>query len=260
MCRHYSHFLFAGVLAVAGCAPPTGVRDPGPIGTVAEDPASRTEATSLKTASGAPAKAVGEAAPANSTGTVVGQGEQVEDVALPPAVASPVSDNPADYGQFPPTPAGLNDQTRSVADALKTKGHPERLSPLVSPRPFDAASFARNPKLYLDVVEPGRVFQSAQPGAGVSRIEIVGEQLRNLTQGQSTILTVRAVAGMPVSLTSFDGGRFSNGLTAATVLADKAGLASTRFDATSGTINEVQVLASCPVTAGQVRFTIVVSK
>jgi hypothetical protein len=68
------------------------------------------------------------------------------------------------------------------------------------------------------------------------------------------------VAGRPVNFTSFDGGRFSNGLTAATVLADDAGFASTRFDATSGTINEVQILASCPVASGQARFTIIVSK
>lgn len=181
-------------------------------------------------------------------------------VALPPAVSGPSGGQPNEYGKFPVTPAGLNAQTRSVADALKHKDHPERLSPLIAPKPFDRASYARDSKPYLDVVEPGRVFQAAQPGAGVPKTTVEGEPLRNLVQGQSADLAVRAPAGMPVSFTSFDGGRFSNGLTAITVQADDSGLASVRFDATSGTINDVSILASCPVASGQAKFTVSVSK
>jgi hypothetical protein len=133
--------------------------------------------------------------------------------------------------------------------------HPERLSPLIAPKPFDLAAYRRDPKAYLDIVEPGRVFQVAQPGPDVLRIQAMGPTQAAIPQGGTTVLRVHAIPGMPVSYTSFDLGRFAeNQLTAITVAADDSGIAQATFVGASGTIGEVNIIAACPVTAGQITY------
>lgn len=157
------------------------------------------------------------------------------------------------YGKTPAV-AQDNAQVRSVIAALKDGDHPERLSPLMAPKPFDAAMYSAEPKAYLDVAEPGRAFQSKPAGLGVSRIEPVSPYFQSVMQGESIELAVKAVPGFPVTFTSFDCGSFGNGLTTQTVEADSAGVARVKFLGVPGTVLETNILAASPMASGQVRF------
>jgi hypothetical protein len=68
------------------------------------------------------------------------------------------------FGSVAPVPGNATPQAASVMQALKSKTLPERLSAMFEPKAFNKAEFDANPKAYLDVTEPGRVFQTAQPG------------------------------------------------------------------------------------------------
>ncbi len=157
------------------------------------------------------------------------------------------------YGSTPAITAD-NTQVRSAIEALKDGKHPERLNPLIAPKPFDAVAYKADPKSYLDVAEPGRVFQSKPAAAGVARIEPVSPYFQDVKQGESIELAVKAAPGFPVTFTSFDCGAFGNGLTTQTVEADAAGVARVKFLGMPGTVLETNILASSPVTSGQVRF------
>jgi hypothetical protein len=158
------------------------------------------------------------------------------------------------YGVAPSVPEDLNPQVRSVAEAIRTKSHPERVSVMMKPSAFDAKAYGADPTAYLNIVEPGRVFQTAQPGKGVKRIAPLSPYFQRVAQGQSIALKVKAPAGAPVTFTSFDMGEFANRLTSITVAADNKGVAQTQFFGTPGTIANVNILAGSPVAAGQVKF------
>ncbi len=162
----------------------------------------------------------------------------------------------ADYGTFPKIEPDANPQVKSVVEAFRDGKHPERISAMVLPQPFDAAAYKANPSAYLNVVEPGRVWQPAQPGPGVTRIGSISGKYLEAEQGQPTTLSVRAVADAPVTFTSFDGGAFDNQLTSVTVKADEKGIAKATFIGTTGTINDVNILAASPVTSGQLRYVV----
>ena len=166
----------------------------------------------------------------------------------------------ANYGVTEGVAPDVNAQVASVADALKNSNHPERLSPLVQPKPFDRVQFEKDPKAYLDVIEPGRVFQSKNPENGVLAIQRISEAFVTIPQKDKTVLKVKALPHMPVSFTSFDLGAFQNKLTAITVQADKDGFAEATFIATEGTIAECNILCSCPETTGRVKFVITITK
>ena len=159
-----------------------------------------------------------------------------------------------DYGVISPVPADRNPQVASVAQALQEKKHPERLSVLIQPRSFERAAFEKDPQTYLNTIEPGRVFQPAQPGAGVPRLSSHSPRLQRVVQGESVYLEVGGVSGMPVTFTSFDLGAFDNDLNSITVRADERGRARVKFTATPGTINDIHILAASPVTSGQMRY------
>jgi hypothetical protein len=165
-----------------------------------------------------------------------------------------------DYGMTEPVRGDLNPQTRSVVEAVQTKSHPERLSPLIPPKTFDPVAYKQSPKAYLDVVEPGRVFQTANPGKDVPSIVATSPLYQEVVQGKSVKLRVKAVPRMPCSFTSFDLGHFHNQLTSVTVEADDQGIAEASFFGAPGTINEVKILASSPVASGQIRFIVFVKK
>lgn len=165
-------------------------------------------------------------------------------------------DQMLDPGNSPAVPADANPQTRSVAEALRTRKHPERLSPMIPPKPFDAEAFQANPQAYLDVVEPGRVFQVAQPGPGVPPLRRLSPGYQGVTQGDTVMLRVKTTPGSPVSYTAFDLGAFENRLTSISVQADEQGIAQAEFRATPGTVEDVHILAGSPGASGQVRFTV----
>lgn len=161
-----------------------------------------------------------------------------------------------DVGVSPKIPGDANPHVKSVVEALKTGKNPERISSLVLPKPFDKASYLANPEGYLNVVEPGRIWQVAQPGKGVPRLTYLVERFQTIEQGQSVTLKVKAVKDAPVTFTSFDLGSFHNLLTSVTVKADANGMAQAIFTGTPGTIDNVNILAGSPMTSGQLRFTV----
>ncbi len=80
-----------------------------------------------------------------------------------------------DIGTTPKVPVDANPQVKSVVEALKTGKHPERVSSLITPKPFDQAAYLADSNAYLNVVEPGRIWQVAQPGKGVPRLTYLVE-------------------------------------------------------------------------------------
>ena len=164
-----------------------------------------------------------------------------------------------DYGTIEPVPADTNPNTRSVAEALRTGENPERLSALVPPTPFDPEAYEADPRAYLDVVEPGRVWQSLDPGPDVPRLRRATPPISEIVQGESVALRANAPPGTPVTFTSFDLGAFQNRLTSITVAADEEGVATATFTGTSGTLFDVNVLAASPAASGQLRFTVTVN-
>ena len=162
----------------------------------------------------------------------------------------------ADYGRTPPVKVDANPQVKSVVEALRDKKHPERLSVLLRPKQFERAAYEKDPQAYLNTVEPGRVWQSAQPGKDVPRLSRLSPYVQQVEQGQSVELRVIGVPEMPVSFTSFDLGHFENQLPAITVKADKSGIAKVKFFGAPGTIADVNILSASPVTSGQVKFVV----
>ncbi|MBI3831839.1 MAG: hypothetical protein HY291_20120 [Planctomycetes bacterium] len=173
------------------------------------------------------------------------------------ALEAPAAPPPQDFGRFEPVKADASPQAASVAEALKKKDHPERLSALLPPKPFDKAAFEAQPAAYLSVAEPGRCYQSAQPGQDVPMLSAQSPLSSRIKQGESIKLTVKTVPMAPFSATSFDGGAFTESkLNCVTVRADKEGVASVTFVATPGTLNDCHILGAAPLSSGQVRFVI----
>ena len=147
-------------------------------------------------------------------------------------------------------------QAESVLEALKTRTHPERLSLMHPPeKPFDKAAFEADPAAYLNVVEPGRVFQTEQPSKEVPALTVVGSAYKRAVQGDSVVLTVKGVALAPVTFTSTDMGAFAeNKLNSVTVRADDQGVAKVTFVAASGALNDVNIMVGSPLASGQAQF------
>ena len=153
----------------------------------------------------------------------------------------------------------LNANVASVAEAARTGKYPERLSPLMAPKPFDPATFAANPQAYLDVVEPERVFQSAEPGVDVPVLSAKGTASYEIPVGGSCTLAVVTKPGAPTTFTALDLGTFQNSLTSITVVADAQGVASATYSASGGVIADAQILAGSPGASGQVKFHVFVT-
>ena len=185
------------------------------------------------------------------------------------AARAPVSSTaPAPVGT--PTVAGAragpptvrpdaNANVASVAEAVRTGKFPERLSPMIAPKPFDHAAFAANPQAFLDVVEPGRSFQTAEPGVDVPVLSPKGSASFKIPVGGACTLMVITRPGYPVTFTGLDLGTFVNSLTSITVQADDQGVASAVYSASGGVIADAQVLAGSPGASGQVKFHIFVT-
>lgn len=163
-----------------------------------------------------------------------------------------------DPGLSPAVDPDANPQVASVYEALQSRKNPERFSSFVRPAEFDATAYEADPDTYINTIEPGRVFQSAQPGPDVKRIRAVSTRYQRVTQGEQVPMVVQATAGAPVTFTSFNLGHFENQLTSITVKADADGKAAVRYTAAKGTINDVSILAASPVTSAQAEFRLLV--
>lgn len=190
--------------------------------------------------------------PATVPGSIVGA-----PAATPPAPTAPSVSAIADVP--PSVRPDVNANVASVAEAARTGKHPERLSPLMAPKAFDPASFNANPQAYLDVIEPGRVFQSAAPGPSVPVLRSKGTASFTITRGGSCPLTVITAPDAPVTFTTLDLGTFPNQLTSITVRANAQGEATTTYAASGGVIADVSVLAGSPLASGQVKFHVFVT-
>jgi len=200
----------------------------------------------------------GRVTPNGGSGQEPGVGAAASGVRRPGRSLDPLRAIRVRAGRVRPVRARANRQVASVAEALRTRRFPERVSPLIRPRRFDRKAYERSPEAYLRRVEPGRVFQSAQPGPGVVRIRSVGRTTFRVGQGEVVRLRVQAVPGAPVTFTSFDLGAFENELPSITVRADRRGVAEARFRGTPGTYDRVNILAASPMTSGRVRFCVYV--
>lgn len=159
-----------------------------------------------------------------------------------------------EYGRTPPVKSDANPQVKLVSEAIRTGKHPERLSVLHPPAPFDWAKYQADPEKYLAVPEPGRVYQTAKPDLGVPVLAPTTSRFLSTPQGEPITLEVETLPNSPVTFTSFDLGRFSNLLTTMTVAADDNGCAQVEFTGAPGTIDDVEILAGSPMASGQVKF------
>lgn len=159
-----------------------------------------------------------------------------------------------DMGLSPPVKSDTNPAVASVYEALKSRENPERFSSFVQPKPFDAVAYRLDAQVYLNTVEPGRVFQAAEPGPDVTPLQVTGKRFHRVTQEDQVVLSVQAEPNAPVTFTSFKLGHFQNQLTSTTVQANAEGRAEARFTAASGTIDNVEILAASPMNSGQARF------
>lgn len=158
------------------------------------------------------------------------------------------------HGFSPPVSPDANPQSKQVHAALKSRAEPAKFSSFVEASRFDVEAYERDPSVYLDAVEPGRVFSPAEPGENVVAIQPVGSAYHGVVQGESVALRVRVQPKDPVTFTSFQLGTFDNQLTSITVRADDQGVAQANYTASGGTIDDVQILAAGPRTSGQVQF------
>jgi hypothetical protein len=149
---------------------------------------------------------------------------------------------------------------RSVREARETGRFPERLTATVQPRPFDPRAYAADPQAYLDIVEPGRVWQTADGAPGVKTLAAVGPAFLDVEPGGTVVLEVTGEPFAPVTFTSFDLGAFENGLPSITVGADAAGDARAQLTAIPGTVEAVSIVAGSPLAVGIVRFTVQVAR
>ena len=158
------------------------------------------------------------------------------------------------YGQTPAIDPDANPEVASVVAALREKKHPERLSPMNSLPAFDAKAYQADPQAYLNTVEPGRAFQSAQPGPDVKVLQRTSLRLVKADAGRVGNTRSQGGAGCAGHLHARQLGQFENQLTSITKQANETGVARAEFSATPGTIDHVYFLAASPVTTGQARF------
>ena len=165
------------------------------------------------------------------------------------------------YGQ---TPILTVDENPAVANIVKvhSSDDPKAIamaSFLFTDIPaFDAQEYDSDPTAYLTEVVPSRVWQAAQPGEGVPRLERTTSYTQTIVQGESVRLRVKAVASAPVTFTSFDLGQFQNQLGSVTVAADNLGIATAEFTGSPGTINDVRIIAGSPLASGNQEFVVTV--
>ena len=171
----------------------------------------------------------------------------------------------SNIGNSKPIAKDANPSVSEISEIVANrKDAPDKYLAAVSaigkPEAFDAKKYRSNPKYrqrYLKSVQPGRVFQPAQPGKGVGQVKAISPLAQTIVQGESVRLRVRGKPASPYTFTSFDLGRFvGNSLTSITVEANEKGVAVVDFVATPGTVDNVRILVAGPSTSGQVKFNV----
>jgi hypothetical protein len=180
---------------------------------------------------------------------------------------------------------GQNPQMDSVIEAMETKKYPERLSPLIQPVPFDIDAWRDDPKVYqyqdqsavssaqqtqsgfrlvslqsssgeyLDIAEPGRIYDVAQPVEQVKPLTTASASNFEMFDGEAVRLGVKTEPFGVATFTAFGVGRFDNGLLTMTVQADENGIATAIYVTSTGP-ELSEVVAGSPMTSGTVRFTL----
>jgi len=147
-----------------------------------------------------------------------------------------------------------NPQAAQILEAYTSGTNPERLTPMVAPKPFDLESYQSDPQSYLSTIEPGRVWQAAEPGQDVLVLTAVSPSYQQITQGEAVRLKTIAAKNAPVTFTTFDTGMFQNDLPSITVAADEKGFAEVTYTAPAGTVADVNIGAASPMTSGLLHF------
>ena len=149
-------------------------------------------------------------------------------------------------------------QLQSVIEATKDpKKFASRLTPLAKAAPFNKARFKSDQAYreeYLSTAEPARVYQTDDKSE--FQLKRKSPYYQEVVQGESVFISVEAEPNMPVSITSFDLGKFGNHLTYQTVLADASGTATFEFFGMEGTFNNSNILVSSPSSRGQAKFVV----
>ncbi len=150
-------------------------------------------------------------------------------------------------------------QRLSIASASRSNTQPERLSPDFPPRPFLAAEYVRNPEAYLEVIEPGRCWQTASEESDAPELVVANDRTEISVPAHGSVeLSLQIPAGAPATFSSFGGGTFPNTLNSITVEADSSGRATTSWAASAGTVLEALIVASSPQARGTAQFRLTV--
>ena len=145
---------------------------------------------------------------------------------------------------------------RRVGDqSLQPGDNPRVVSSWFKPEAFDREAYLANPEAYLNLIRPSRVFDPAQPGEDVVPLEPISNGFHEILQGEQVVLKVQAEAGMPVAFYTPQVGHFTeNQLKSVTVKADDEGIATATFNAATGSMGVVDVMAASPVHSRQLQF------
>ena len=150
-------------------------------------------------------------------------------------------------------------QIRSAIEATKNpEKFASRLSPMFKASKFDKQKFLNDPeyrKFYVENPEPARVWQEDQ--ASEYKLERVSDYYQESWQNEEVTIEVKGAPSLPISIHSTDLGKFlESGLTYATVIADKSGIARFTFVAPEGTFGDTNILVGGVGSRGNLRFKI----
>ena len=126
--------------------------------------------------------------------------------------------------------------------------------------PFNREQYLADPNAYLQLAEPGRCYDAAQPGGRHPGAQTRVRSYLPNRPGEQVALSVLTEPGMPASFTTFDNGRFAETeLTTATVRADERGVATVHYKATAGVTADVSIRAASPVASSTLFFRILIT-
>jgi hypothetical protein len=188
--------------------------------------------------------------------------------------------------KLPRLTKGQNKQMDSVIEAIETGNYPERLSPFHTPSPFDVEAWRadnsifrsvdqsataairakakeklvafeeeNNDSPYLDIAEPGRIYDVAQPASDVAPLTTASSSYFEVADGEAIRVSVQTEASGVATFTAFGVGEFDNGLTTITLEADEDGVASATYVTSTGS-ELTDIVAGSPMRSGTVRFTL----
>ncbi|MEK7412847.1 MAG: hypothetical protein AAB263_05980 [Planctomycetota bacterium] len=237
------------LVTISGCAQSSGRVTASPVPAAPSSAVPAETSAAATPVSAAPIHVVQAPQPAKvAPAPVAAAPANVPDLIVYPEQLAPAS-APYPYVILPDDP---NPRAQSILEAHRTKQFPERLTPLVAPKPFDRAAWERDPQSYVNVVEPGRVEQSSNDPAATPIRALDGHRMQQVSIGSRTVLRVQALPYAPVSWVTTSGGLFTESkVGAVTVRADVNGIAQVTFYATPGLSGGTSILAASPFCGGQ---------